>query len=69
MPDTKSIFMSRTIWSNIVGFLCLAASILGVQAGTIDQGALVDAILQVITGASFLLSCFWRVVAKDRLLG
>ena len=69
MFETKSILTSRTIWSNIVGFLCLSGSVLGVETGMIDQGAMVEAILQVFAGGSFILSCFWRIVARDRLLG
>lgn len=68
MFDTKSILASRTIWSNIVGLLCLVGATLGVKTGTIDQGATVDAILQILAGGSFLVSSFWRIVARDRLM-
>lgn len=68
MTDVKSILASRTVWANLIGFGSLLGSALGVQTGAIDQGQTVDAVLQIVTGASFLASTFGRVVATSRLL-
>jgi lysozyme family protein len=67
MDMSKSILQSRTVWSNIVGILAIAASVLGFNAGLIDQGALVDAILKGFAGASFVASTLFRVIATKRI--
>ncbi len=68
MTDMKSILASRTVWANIIGFGALVGSAAGVQTGAIDQGQTVDAVLQVVTGVSFLASTVARVMATARLL-
>jgi uncharacterized membrane protein len=67
MTDLKPILQSRTVWSSVVGLICLFAQVLGVETRLIDQGALVEAILQVVTGASFVGAIVFRVAATDRL--
>ncbi|MEI8144241.1 MAG: hypothetical protein WCH83_02140 [Alphaproteobacteria bacterium] len=67
MSEVKPMLESRTIWSNLVGFVCLAASIFGVETGLIDQGALAEALFQVATGLSFVASTMFRVMAQHKL--
>ena len=65
---TKSILQSRTVWANLVGLAAFAASALGLNIGGIDQSAVVDALLQAVTGAGFIASTVFRVKAT-KLIG
>lgn len=67
MTDLKPILASRTVWSSLVGLGCLIASILGVETRMIDQGALVEALLQVMTGLGFVGSVVFRIAATRKL--
>ena len=67
MTDLKPILASRTVWSSLVGMICLFASVLGVETRMIDQGALTEALLQVATGLSFIGSIIFRVTATRKL--
>jgi lysozyme family protein len=67
MNDTKSILESRTVWANVVGLGAFALSFAGIDTGSIDQNALVNALLGVITGGSFIASTFFRMMAKHQI--
>ncbi|QCK86643.1 hypothetical protein E8L99_13180 [Phreatobacter aquaticus] len=67
MTDLKPILQSRTVWSSVVGLICLFAQVFGVETRLIDQGALVEAILQVVTGAGLVGAIVFRVAATTRL--
>jgi hypothetical protein len=67
MPDTKSILESRTIWSNLIGLLALLLALLGRSIGIEEQSQIVDAILQIVAGASFIVSTLFRVLAEHKL--
>ncbi|WP_439573536.1 hypothetical protein [Phreatobacter sp.] len=67
MTDLKPILLSRTVWSSLVGFGCLLASILGVETALIDKGALTEALLQVATGLAFVGTLVFRVAATRKL--
>lgn len=64
----KAILASRTVWSGLVGMVCLIASIFGAQTQLIDQGALAEALLQIATGASFVGTIVFRVLAGRKLV-
>lgn len=67
MSDTKSIFMSRTVWANAVGMVAILLSLVGVETDGIDTGAFTDALLQIVAGVSFVISTVFRVIATNRL--
>lgn len=67
MTDLKPILQSRTVWSSLVGIICLIASVLGVETQMIDQGALTEALLQIGAGLSFIGSIVFRVTATTKL--
>lgn len=67
MSDTKSIFMSRTVWANAVGMVAILLSLVGVETDGIDTGAFTDALLQIVAGVSFVVSTVFRVIATNRL--
>jgi len=67
MDQTKSVFESRTVWANVIGLAALAANVLGFNTGIVDQGAMVDAVLNMVTGLSFVASTLFRVKATRQL--
>lgn len=67
MLDSKSIFASRTIWANVIGFSCLALSLFGINTSFIDQGVLLDTILQLFAAISFIVSTITRIIATKTL--
>ena len=60
---TKNIIQSRTVWANVIGLAAFGASMLGLNISGLDQPALVDAVLQAVTGAGFIASTIFRVKA------
>ncbi len=66
LTDTKSILSSRTIWANAIGLIAFGLTLLGVDSSGIDQGKLVDALLAVLTGGSFIASMLFRIMATHR---
>jgi lysozyme family protein len=67
LNDTKSILESRTVWANIIGLAAFGLSFAGIDTGAIDQNALVNALLGVITGSSFIASTYFRMMAKHQI--
>ena len=68
MFDTKPILLSRTVWANLVGLAALGLALFGFDTASLDEGALVEAILQLVAAGSFVLSTFFRIVATRQLL-
>ena len=69
MIDTKSIFLSRTIWANAIGVVAFGLSVLGFDTKAVDAGSLADAALQIVTAGSFIASSVFRVIATKQLVG
>jgi lysozyme family protein len=67
MNASKSLFTSRTVWSNLIGLASLGLGLFGIETGTIDPNGLADAASQVIAGASFIASTVFRVVATKQI--
>jgi hypothetical protein len=67
MLDTKSILESRTVWSNLIGMMALLLALAGRSLGVDDQAQLVDAVLQIVAGASFVASTLFRLLAEHKL--
>lgn len=68
MDITKTIFSSRTVWTNAIGFFALALSWFGFDTSSIDKAALTESLLQGVAGTSFVLSTVFRVIATRRLI-
>jgi hypothetical protein len=66
--ELASILQSRTVWANIIGMAAFLLSRFGLDGATLDQPALVDAILSAVTTLSFVASAFFRVVATRRIV-
>jgi hypothetical protein len=67
MTELKSLLQSRTIWANVIGFLALLMSILGFRPPVVDEDQIIDAILQIVTGFSFLASTAFRIAATKKI--
>jgi hypothetical protein len=67
MTELKSLLQSRTIWANVIGFLALLMSLLGFRPPVVDEDQIIDAILQIVTGFSFLASTVFRIAATKKI--
>lgn len=67
MIDTKSILASRTVWANLIGLAALVLGLLGFDASTLNTGAFVDAVVQLIAAASFVASTIFRILATKQI--
>ena len=67
MNTAKPWYLSRTIWASIVTVLSGGAGLVGVPTGVIDDGALTDTVLQLVTAISGLVAIFGRLAARDAI--
>jgi lysozyme family protein len=67
LNDTKSILLSRTVWANLIGLSAFGLGLIGIDTGLVDQNALVNAVLALITAGSFIASTFFRITSVHRL--
>ena len=68
LTDLKPVLASRTVWANIIGFIAFVLAAFGFGNNVLgDQGQLADAILQIVTGLSFVASTMFRVIASKKL--
>ena len=67
MNDMKTLVQSRTVWANFIGFFAILLSVFGFQLSDADANQIIDVILQLVAGVSFLFSTAFRVVATKRL--
>jgi uncharacterized membrane protein (DUF441 family) len=65
MDNAKALIQSRTVWANLIGFIALVLAGTGVPG--LEAEPLTDAVMQVIAGASFIASTFFRVIATSRI--
>ena len=65
MPDTKSIWASKIVWTQIVAMLATAVSYWGFDLPARDQADIVAAILAV----QGVVTILWRVFFTGRRLG
>ncbi|MFC7399697.1 glycoside hydrolase family 108 protein [Chelatococcus sp. GCM10030263] len=56
MIDLKKILLNRPIWANLVGLASIGLSLFGIDTSGLDTAGLSDSILQVVAGASFIVS-------------
>ncbi|HRE19771.1 MAG TPA: glycoside hydrolase family 108 protein [Rhabdaerophilum sp.] len=68
MDITKSIFTSRTVWTNGIGLVALLLSWFGFDTAGIDKNAVTESLFQAVAAISFVASTFFRVIASKKLL-
>ncbi len=67
MTETKSIWMSRTVWGAAIAVLAALAGLLGVSIDEADQGILTDAMMQLMGAAGGVLAIWGRVRATSKI--
>jgi len=67
MPNVKTALQSRTIWANLVGLAAFALPFLGINSAGLDTAPIVDTIMQMVVGGSFLASTTFRLLATKRI--
>jgi hypothetical protein len=66
--QVKGLFASKTFWTNAIGLLSFILSLMGFgELTSAESSQLVDTILQIITGVSFVLSTVFRVMATKKV--
>jgi lysozyme family protein len=66
MDQTQSIFQSRTVWSNIIGFGAFLLTLTG-HGVAFDPGQVTDSIMQLVTAGSFVASTIFRVISTKKI--
>ena len=64
MDETKSWYMSKTVWGGLIAVAAGAAGAFGYTIAPDDQAQIVDAVVVVATVVGGLLSVFGRVKAS-----
>lgn len=63
MTDTKSLWASKTFWTQIVGVAAMLATLLGLDLGPETQTNIVSGILAV----QAVLSAIFRSIARQKI--
>lgn len=64
MDETKSWYMSKTVWGGLIAVAAGAAGAFGYTIAPDDQAQIVDAVVVVATVVGGLLAVFGRVKAS-----
>ena len=64
MDETKSWYMSKTVWGGLIAVAAGAAGAFGYTIAPDDQAQIVDAVVVAATVVGGLLSVFGRVKAS-----
>lgn len=67
MIEDKPWYLSRTVWAGLVALSLSLAGAFGLISDTVDQGALVDLLLQLATAIAGLIAVFGRIGATSRI--
>ena len=67
MNETKPWYLSRTVWASIVTIVIAACTLSGAQLANLDEGALVEALLQLATAIASVIALFGRLFAEKRI--
>jgi hypothetical protein len=67
MTASKPWYLSRTIWASIITVATGGAGLFGIPTGLIDNGALTETILQLVTAVSGLIAILGRISATSKI--
>lgn len=67
MIDFKPWYTSRTIWASLVTVLLAGGNIAGLRLEAIDEGALTDTLVQVVTAVAGTVAIAGRFSARSRI--
>jgi hypothetical protein len=67
MNETKAWYLSRTVWASIVTIVIACCSLSAAPVPDIDEGAFVEALLQLATAIAGAVALFGRLFAQKRI--
>jgi hypothetical protein len=67
MTQFKPWYLSKTIWASGISIGCALLGLAGFPTGIIDQSALADQILQIISALSGVWAIFGRINAGTKI--
>lgn len=67
MSDTKSWYLSRTIWASLVGVVIAAGSLFGLTSSEVDQGLLTDGVVELISAVAGIVAIIGRLRATAKI--
>jgi hypothetical protein len=67
MTDTKSWYLSRTVWASVVTILLSVAGLVGVSIDAINPEGLTDALLQAATVIAGIVAIVGRLAATRKI--
>ena len=67
MTLIKTWYLSKTIWASAISIACALLGFTGLPTAIIDQSALADQIIQIISALSGVMAIVGRVTAKSRI--
>ena len=67
MTLIKPWYLSKTIWASLTSIACALLGFTGLPVAGLDQGALADQILQIISALSGVMAVVGRVSAGTRI--
>lgn len=67
MIHLKPWYLSKTIWASGISISCALLGLAGFPTAAIDQGALADSILQIVSALSGVVAIFGRVSAGSKI--
>jgi len=67
MIDTKPWYSSRTVWASLVTVLLSLAGVAGITLDGIDEGALTDTLMQLVTAVAGIVAVAGRFSARSRI--
>jgi hypothetical protein len=67
MTQSKPWYLSKTIWASGISIGCALLGLAGFPTSGIDQAALADQMLQIISALSGVMAIFGRLSAGARI--
>ncbi|MFU0506637.1 hypothetical protein [Pseudaminobacter sp. NGMCC 1.201702] len=67
MVADKPWYMSRTIWAALIAVLSASGGLIGVPIDDVDQAALLDTALQLVSALAGAGAVVGRLLARNRI--
>jgi hypothetical protein len=67
MNDSKTWYMSKTVWGGVVVILASCANLLGLEIAPEDESGVVDGLTALAAAVGGLIAIWGRISARSRL--
>lgn len=67
MNDSKTWYMSKTVWGGVVAILASCANLLGLEITPEDERGAVDGLTALASAVGGLIAVWGRISARSRL--